>query len=105
MSLKDDLQEDIGIFLDLDEFGETITLDGNTVEAIVQETPREEFDGGKGDDRPQGVFNRTVILYLRPLPDLPAEGRRIEYNGGRWTVRKVSDQRGVIMLQLEAVDS
>ena len=105
MSLKDDLLEDIDVFLDLDEFGETITLDGSSVEAVVQETPREEFDGGRGEDKPQGIYNRTVILYLRSLPEIPAEGRRIEYNGGRWTVRKVSDQRGVIMLQLEAVDS
>lgn len=105
MSLKDDLLEDIDVFLDSDEFGEAITLDGSSMEAVVQETPREEFDRGRGEDTPQGIYNRTVIIYLRSLPELPAEGRRIEYNGGLWTVRKASDQRGVIMLQLEAVDS
>lgn len=49
MNFKEQLKDDLDIFLNIDEFGETFFLDGieytGVIEQPVDETPKEEYEG------------------------------------------------------------
>ncbi len=86
MSLfKDVLTSEIhNVFLNSDEFAERIILNGKSFNAVVD---RSEMGWPEADDRP-GVSNRIVVLgmALSDFPDDLWPGKRVEFNGDRWTV-------------------
>ena len=71
---KDILEQEIhSVFLTPAEFGESVTLEGKTLDAVV--------------DRP-GVSHKLVVL-LVALSDFPDElypGTSVTFNGERWFV-------------------
>ena len=82
---KDILEQEIrSVFLNPAEFGESVTLEGRKLDAVVD---RPEMAWPEADDRP-GVSHRLVVLSVA-LSDFPEElwpGKRVEFNGERWTV-------------------
>ena len=82
---KDILVQEIhSVFLNPAEFGESVTLEGRTLDAVVD---RPEMARPEADDRP-GVSHRLVVLSVA-LSDFPDElypGTSVTFNGERWFV-------------------
>ena len=82
---KDILEQEIhSVFLTPAEFGESVTLEGKTLDAVVD---RPEMAWPEADDRP-GVSHKLVVL-LVALSDFPDElypGTSVTFNGERWFV-------------------
>ncbi len=86
MSFKDQLLSDIqDVFLNPDEFGEAINLNGRTMPAVV-EAFDVAFDQAVGF-RP-GVSLEGVALHVAEAdaPDECRSGREVRFNGERWFV-------------------
>ena len=79
---KDILEQEIhSVFLTPAEFGESVTLEGKTLDAVVD---RPEMAWPEADDRP-GVSHKLVVL-LVALSDFPDElypGTSVTFNGER----------------------
>ncbi|WP_303238015.1 nitrate reductase [uncultured Bilophila sp.] len=82
---KDILDREIrSVFLNPAEFAESVTLEGRTLDAVVD---RPETTWPEADDRP-GVSHRLVVLSVA-LSDFPDElypGTSVTFNGERWFV-------------------
>lgn len=95
---KDILEQEIhSVFLNPAEFGESVTLEGRTLDAVVD---RPEMAWPEDDGRP-GVSHRLVVLSFA-LSDFPDElwpGKRVEFNGERWTVG-TSDREALRTIRL-----
>lgn len=82
---KEILEQEIhSVFLNPAEFGESVTLEGRTLDAVVD---RPEMAWPEADDRP-GVSHRLVVLSVA-LSDFPDElypGTSVTFNGERWFV-------------------
>ena len=80
---KDILEQEIrSVFLNPAEFGESVTLEGRKLDAVVD---RPEMAWPEADDRP-GVSNEFVVLAVA-LSDFPDElwpGKPVDFNGGAW---------------------
>ena len=80
---KEILEQEIhSVFLNPAEFGESVTLEGRTLDAVVD---RPEMAWPEADDRP-GVSNEFVVLAVA-LSDFPDElwpGKPVNFNGERW---------------------
>ena len=77
-------QEIRSVFLNPAEFGESVTLEGRKLDAVVD---RPEMAWPEADDRP-GVSNEFVVLAVA-LSDFPDElwpGKPVDFNGERWSV-------------------
>lgn len=95
---------DLPTFTNVDEMGDTVTLeiDGQTVSvACVVE--------GEGDtqDSRDGVINRDTLLYVREsdLPSVPAVRQRIVMDGEQADVMAVSEDLGLLEIRLRWLDS
>ncbi len=80
--INDDLHR---VFLNPDEFGEAINLNGRTITAVVEAFPV-DFDQAAGF-RP-GVSLEGVTLHMAEAdaPDEFRSGREVRFNGERWFV-------------------
>lgn len=77
-------QEIRSVFLNPAEFGESVTLEGRKLGAVVDGP---EMAWPEADDRP-GVSNEFVVLAVA-LSDFPDElwpGKPVDFNGERWSV-------------------
>lgn len=77
-------QEIQTVFLNPAEFGESVTLEGRKLDAVVD---RPEMAWPEADDRP-GVSNEFAVLAvaLSGFPDELWPGKPVDFNGERWTV-------------------
>lgn len=112
MSLKDMINNDINaVFLNQSETAEEIYFEGSIFSAVVEEVIGQPIVGRMNrSERPEGVYERSVYVYMPTPAVMPIQGKRVTmgregHDPGRWTVREVSDDSGMIMILLEAVDS
>lgn len=106
MSLKDDVVADIEIFLELEEFGEEITIDGVKLIGVISTYTQEKsarltetFDGLHGDW--QEIYFRTED-YCAVKKFLPKHGDWILVNNKRFDVVSSTDQCGIAKLLVSA---
>ena len=103
---KDDLREDLTVFLSTAEFGELIEVDGVTCAAQVishtaDKTQRVQgqFDGLLGD------FTTIYIKaepFLKKRKKLPQKGDWIKIQGRRYDVAFSQEQKGLIKIEASA---
>lgn len=103
MTFQERLAADVdAVFLDTSRFGETVTLNGSSLAAIVS--------GGAeyAEGRLEGTLSqRSLTLYLaeRDLPEGVDIGREVTLemrgrDGEPWSVLGLSPQQGVVRLEL-----
>ncbi|SCM69999.1 hypothetical protein [Desulfovibrio sp. 86] len=114
MSFASDLADDLGTFLDLDEFGEEHTIDGIPVVAIVDDAQGSLTTGAAGgfvDAAGLALLSntRTVFLYESALPFTPVPEQQLELDGEFWLVAAEADsvrhEKGMLILKLIKVYS
>ena len=99
MGFKDAIKHDVAeTFLNLEEFGEEISLNGIITPALVN-GPQTAL-APVGDDRPGVVFETVVINYPAGLMPLPRADREIMWNDQKWIVMDSANNAGIHRVQL-----
>ena len=115
MTFKEQAEADIAaVFFNLDEFAETMTINGKAMDAILDDYELVERTKGAGTSSAstssfgraaEGIYQRHVLLYVRadqygpePKPSaiLTIEGR------GHFTVTDCTSEAGVYAITLTA---
>lgn len=100
MTLREQFATDLPTFLNVDEFGESVDIDGSAVTCVLE---------GNGDtEAPQdGVINRDTLLRARAsaFAVVPRVGQRITVAGEQADVIAADDDMGIVTLQLRWLDS
>lgn len=108
MSLKDDLLEDIDVFLDLDEFGETLRYNDKEIIASLEEISSEEYKEKMNIGPSQPIYKRYYRLFTRTtaLADrMPQSGDWIMVNEQRMSVIRCKPEFGIVTVELGCNDS
>jgi hypothetical protein len=91
---------DLSTFLNVDEFGESVDLDGQPVTCV--------FDGnGDTESSHEGVTDVDTIAYVR-MTDIearPVVGQRLTLGDDQADVVGVDEQNGLYVLRLRWYDS
>ena len=112
MSFKDSVLDDIQtVFLDLDDFAEVISFDGQRVKAIIDDSHSSvKLGSGNGlfDASGLGLMMERRVLYMedvvnpRPVPE-----QRVTVNNELWQVRpeetSVREEMGVLVVELQRI--
>lgn len=100
MTFRAQATADLSTFLNVDEFGESVDIDGAQVDCVLE---------GNGDTAaPQdGVINRDTLLRARTadFAVVPRVGQRITVDGEQADVIAAADDQGLLTLQLRWLDS
>ena len=106
MSFRDDLQTDLDIFVESEEFAQFVTLDGIYLRAQVDSyTSQKSGNASLNFDALHGDF---VTLYFKTADycgkkkRLPVHGEQIWLDGKRYDVESCEDQLGITKLVLAA---
>ena len=101
---KEQAADDLGVFLNADEFAETHTVNGVEVQAVLEGLTTKEFVQHSARISFEGVDVRTVILHLRAtdIPQKVAQGNVLELDGEMYRIADTVDDMGLLTLTLEA---
>ena len=117
---KDQVAVDLDVFINSDEFAEEHDLNGMTVRAVVQSpTSQERWINGVNYSIYDGVSGESYTVYCRkadlmdvPLSDprfaedssqlLPVHGQRFDLDGVICIVDSVTDDMGILTIELHA---
>ena len=102
MKFRKAIDEDLEIFVNLDEFGEEHEINGQIIPCVFQRLTKEKsgnesrnFDGLHGDF--MTLHFRTILI-----DPLPHEGESIRIDGKRFTIDNVEDMIGMTRLILSS---
>jgi hypothetical protein len=100
VTLREQVATDLPTFLNVDEFGESIEVDGLPVTCVL--------DGAGDTEAPQdGVFNRDELMYVRAseFDVVPVVGQRLTIDDEQADVIAVSEDQGMLVIRLRWFDS
>ena len=99
MNFKEQLKEDIKVFLNLDEFGEEIIIQGEMYIGVM-----ERPDNKMNKDEYEGLSKEVdYILYLGYEAELEkyTAGKQIDVNNGTFEVYRSYKEESLIILELQ----
>jgi hypothetical protein len=105
-TLKEQIALDRFVFLNPEEFGEEISIDGvpclGSWDEKAEQPVRQYFGAGMEDV--MGVFTRERVLFFMRADGgslrTPVPGQELNVDGIRWTVRDAKREAGIIELNL-----
>lgn len=103
-TFKQVLQTDVGsVFMNLDEFADTHTIDGTSMTVIVDDNEIIEREK-KMKSNMDGVFTKQKLIYVKAeeFGVLPAVGRSLVFDGSRYIVQEAVDEQGIYSILMEA---
>lgn len=100
MNFKEMVEEDTNVFLNLEEFAETLTINNVEVVGILSE---DKFNPSKNDQYGTFIENKVLIISKADFEKLerPSFGYTLSLNNCNYSVRGVSDRSGTFELKLE----
>jgi len=101
MGFKEQIQQDIGVFLNSDEFADLHDIDGEQIACVFD---NDIFQKGQAVD---GVFSNAKKLFIKAsdIPDRPVSGQHIRVNGELYLVSDSTEVMGILEITLEANES
>ena len=96
MSLRDQIDEDINIFFDLDEMGSEHQINGRILPVVI--------DNDLGQKKSQGGLFSCDLFFFARESDLPAvvPGAPLIFDGRPYMVADVVEMDGILQIALEA---
>jgi len=89
-----------GVFLNLEEFGEALVIDGVSLTAVRDDDLSTERT--KGPPQPDALWaDRTVLHLSADAMTRPVEGQRLVVDGDGWFVLQTSEAEGALELTLQ----
>lgn len=103
-SFKEQVADDIDVFLNMDEFAEEHIVNGVTVKAVLEGLTMKEYVQYIGRRSSLEDINaRTVMLHIRKSDIREVvHGNVIEIDGEMYSIVDVTDDMGLLTLTLEA---
>lgn len=98
MSLKEQLVEDLDIFLDLEEFGENFTIGDKQYYGVIEQpnnkTPKEEYEGI--------IKDLDFIIYIKYNKELAkyTTGKELSLNGRKLIVNRNYTEENLMVIEL-----
>lgn len=98
MSFKEQLNEDLEIFLELEEFGEKFKIDGIEYSGVIEQpnnkTPKEEYEGI--------IKDLDFIIYIKHQKELEkySAGKDFSLNGRKLIVNRNYVEQGIMVIEL-----
>ena len=104
ISFKQQLEADLDIFFNADEFAETHNLNGEDVVCILEGlTTKEMLTKANNTPAFDGVSALTRILHIKTsdLPERLAHGNVVELDGDTFRVGDAVEENGITTITLE----
>ena len=98
MSFKEQLNEDLEIFLELEEFGEKFKSVGIKYSGVIEQpnnkTPKEEYEGI--------IKDLDFIIYIKHQKELEkySAGKEFSLNGRKLIVNRNYVEQGIMVIEL-----
>lgn len=111
MTFDDILNEDLGdTFLNLDEFGREIVIDGTTVIGIFDEGDTRDTISSQpsyGPDYGERMWEEKKTLYVKEsdIQPVPRSTQELIVDGVEYQVSEVTNENGLVILLLFAIGS
>lgn len=109
MTFKEILQSDIGIFLNLEEFGEKHFIDNVEMTALIDDNEnikrQQRYRNMFGT--PEDIYTEQIMFYVsqKEFGELPAIGRNLIFEGVLYRVADAINEDGMYSITLEAIIS
>ena len=106
MSFRDDLRDDLDIFVESEEFAQFVTVDGVYLRAQVNAHTAQK--SGNSNLNFEGLHGDFVTLHFKSSDycgkkqRLPRKGEQVWVDGARFDVESCEDQLGIAKLVLAA---
>ncbi len=105
MGFKEQVENDINVFLNLDEFAEIHNLNGIECPAVATDDSTRSHNKVLGGSRfTDGLHGDSVRLQVRTsdLPAIPVQGTNFKYDGKLYKVASCTNNMGVLNISLMA---
>lgn len=104
-AFKDQLEKDVGVFINFDEFGTVHNINGEDLLIVVDEDLFEERGKTKAESDFGGVFLKTISLFVR-IEDIekPLIDEGMLYDGRNYRVEDVSETEFIYEIQISRRD-
>lgn len=108
---KENLKNDLDIFINYDEFAEEYELQGKKIFAVLDDDTMQKASFDKSSDIYDGVYNavytKKYMLYVKTkdLKEKIVEGMDIELDSDTYNVKNVEQDMGITILSLERFDT
>mgnify|MGYP003370942251 FL=1 len=108
---KENLKNDLDIFINYDEFAEEYELQGKKIFAVLDDDTMQKASFDKSSDIYDGVYNAvytkkyTLYVKTKDLKEKIVEGMDIELASDTYTVKNVEEDMGITILSLERFDT
>jgi hypothetical protein len=102
MNFKEQIKKDVkNVFLNFSEFAETHNLNGKNVLCIIDtDDTKEQIRSLQVD----GVFINVLKIFVdsKDISPRPVEGQLFKVDGSLHLVKSVSDESGILKIEVEA---
>lgn len=108
---KENLKNDLDIFINYDEFAEEYKLQGEKIFAVLDDDTMQKASFDKSSDIYDGVYNAvytkkyTLYVKTKDLKEKIVEGMDIELDLDTYNVKNVEQDMGITILSLERFDT
>lgn len=108
---KENLKNDLDIFINYDEFAEEYELQGKKIFAVLDDDTMQKASFDKSSDIYDGVYNAvytkkyTLYVKTKDLKEKIVEGMDIELDLDTYNVKNVEQDMGITILSLERFDT
>nr|DAX05714.1 MAG TPA: ATP-binding sugar transporter [Bacteriophage sp.] len=108
---KENLKNDLDIFINYDEFAEEYELQGKKIFAVLDDDTMQKASFDKSSDIYDGVYNAvytkkyTLYVKTKDLKEKIVEGMDIELDSDTYNVKNVEQDMGITILSLERFDT
>lgn len=108
---KENLKNDLDIFINYDEFAEEYELQGKKIFAVLDDDTMQKASFDKSSDIYDGVYNAvytkkyTLYVKTKDLKEKIIEGMDIELASDTYNVKNVEEDMGITILSLERFDT
>lgn len=108
---KENLKNDLDIFINYDEFAEEYELQGKKIFAVLDDNTMQKASFDKSSDIYDGVYNAvytkkyTLYVKTKDLKEKIIEGMDIELASDTYNVKNVEEDMGITILSLERFDT
>lgn len=108
---KENMKNDLDIFINYDEFAEEYKLQGEKIFAVLDDDTIQKASFDKSSDIYDGVYNAvytkkyTLYVKTKDLKEKIVEGMDIELDSDTYNVKNVEQDMGITILSLERFDT
>lgn len=104
MGFKDIIAQDIGVFLNPDEFGEEHEIDGAPMMIIIDNNEHINRQKRRISNHEEGLYKKQVLFYAsaNTFGNMPIIGRMIRLDKKTYTIADAICEDGIYSITLEA---